>query len=592
MQPYQSKDTDLSGLDEAGQNEYDGRNFDRLFHALLSRFGSWLSPTSLMLAYDDWLACLSISPAKQQDLHNNALKKIIKFFLYVREYYTNKFFNDRIPVHKSDPRFEHELWNHPPFHFYAQFFLLSEQWWDEATTHLNGVSKHHQKLVNFVSRQLLDILSPSNIPLLNPEILTTTVNQNGMNFVYGFYNFIEDLLQYMNGKPPIGSEKFQVGVNVAVTPGKIIYRNSLIELIQYCPTTKTVYPEPILIIPAWIMKYYILDLSPYNSMVKYLINNGHTVFMISWKNPGSVDKYLSLSDYTKFGILDALRSINYIVPQQKIHAVGYCVGGTLLTITAALMAAKSDERLQSVTLFAAQTDFNEAGELLLFIDENQVAYLEDIMWDKGYLDGSQMAGAFSMLRSIDLIWSRVIRDYLIGQRRPITALMAWDYDTTRIPYKMHTEYLRKLFLNNDLVEGRLKILNEPINLADINVPMFAVTTLKDHVAPWKSVYKLHYFIDTNVTFVLANAGHNTGIVNVPGEPGRNFQMLTHKRNEKHLTPERWKIKAPSFSGSWWPTWQSWLADYSGKKISPPALGNAAKNLTPICDAPGIYVLQN
>ena len=407
--------------------------------------------------------------------------------------------------------------------------MLTEQWWDDATKYSQGVSEHHQHLVNFVTRQILDVFSPSNIPWMNPEVIATSSNQGGMNLINGMKNFFEDVVKNFNKEPPVGSEQFQVGANVAVTPGKVIYRNRLIELIQYSPTTPNVYAEPVLIVPAWIMKYYILDLSPNNSMVKYLVDKGHTVFMISWKNPTSEDRDLSLEDYVSLGVMDALKAIHQIVPQQKIHAVGYCIGGTLLMIAAASMAAKSDDSLKTVTLFAAQTDFKDAGELLLFIDENQLAYLEDIMWEKGYLDGSQMAGAFSMLHSIDLIWSHVIRDYLLGQRQPISDLMAWDYDTTRMPYKMHIEYLRDLFLHNDLVERRFKISDDVITISAINVPLFIVSTLKDHVAPWKSVYKTHFFADTDITFVLTNAGHNTGIVDPPGQPRSAYQMLMHKK---------------------------------------------------------------
>ncbi len=255
------------------------------------------------------------------------------------------------------------------------------------------------------------------------------------------------------------------------------------------------------------------------------------------------------------------------------------------------MAANDDNRLKTMTLFAAQTDFQEAGELLLFIDETQLTYLEDIMWEKGYLDGSQMAGAFSMLHSIDLIWSRVVRDYLLGQRQPLNDLMAWDSDTTRMPYAMHTEYLRDLFLNNDLVEGRFKVFSEAINLSDINVPIFVVSTLKDHVAPWKSVYKIHYFTDTSITYVLTNAGHNTGIVNEPDQPGRSYQILTHQKGEKHLSAEVWQEKAPHFDGSWWPEWEQWITKQSGNQVKPPKIGNSAKGLDVLCDAPGTYVLQ-
>ena len=578
-------------MNETNKFEYDGRNVDRMIHASISRFGGWLSPTAFVLAYTDWLAYLNISPAKQQDLRNHAAKKMARFLLYANQCCANISCEKCIPIRQTDHRFQNDLWNQFPFNLYSQSFLLTEQWWDEATTYISGVSAHHQNLVNFITRQILDIYSPSNIPWLNPEVIDISKKQKGMNFINGFNNYIEDIFRNINNDPPVGSEQFKVGVNLAVTPGKVIFRNQLIELIQYTPTTPDVYAEPILIVPAWIMKYYILDLSPNNSMAKYLVDKGHTVFMISWKNPTSEDRNLSLTDYVKLGVMDAIDTINQIIPMKKIHAVGYCIGGTLLMIAAATMAKNIDDRLKTMTLFAAQADFKDAGELLLFIDENQISYLEDIMWEKGYLDGSQMAGAFSMLRSIDLIWSRVIRDYLLGQRQPVNDLMAWDYDTTRMPYKMHTQYLRDLFLNNDLVEGRYKIDDQMISLSDIKIPIFVVSTLKDHVAPWKSVYKIHYFTDTDITYVLTNAGHNTGIVDEPGQPGRSYQLLTHKKEDNHFAPEIWQEHAPHFEGSWWPTWETWLAKHSGDKVEPPAFGETQKGLTVLCNAPGTYVLQ-
>ncbi|CAM3017970.1 putative Poly-beta-hydroxybutyrate polymerase [Legionella steigerwaltii] len=570
--------------------DYEGLSYDRLFHAAISQFSNWLSPGTLLLSFADWLIYLYFSPAKLANLNKEALKKLGHLLLYIQQQSQDEC-EPCIEVRQTDYRFQNELWSQFPFNVYSQSFLLTEEWWDDATTHLRGVSKHNENIVNFVTRQFLDVCAPSNVPGMNPEVITETLNEGGMNFIKGWNNFIDDVTRNLNNEPPAGSEHYKVGENIAITPGKVIYRNQLIELIQYEPTTSTVYPEPILIIPAWIMKYYILDLSPNNSMVKFLVDKGHTVFMISWKNPTSEDRDLDFSDYAIHGVMDALNTINQIIPNEKIHTVGYCIGGTLLTMVAAKMAAKEDDRLKSMTLFAAQTDFQDAGELQLFIDENQLTYIEDIMWEKGYLDGSQMAGAFSMLRSIDLIWSRLVYDYLLGKRQKVSDLMAWDYDTTRMPYKMHSEYLRSLFLNNDLVEGRFNILDETVNLADIRVPIFAVSTIKDHIAPWKSVYKIHYFTDSDITFVLTDAGHNTGIVNEPGDSSRSYQMLTHKLDDKHLAPDVWLERAPHFEGSWWPTWEKWLVDYSGPKKKPPELGNPAKNIRPLCDAPGTYVLK-
>lgn len=560
-------------------------HFDRPLHAWMSKFWGWLSPSAFLLAYADWLLHVANSPEKWQENAYTAVRNAWDFFLYSLSSFEDNACEPCIAARQTDKRFQSESWKKTPFNLYSQSFLLNEKWWDIATTQVRGITQHHENLVNFTTRQILDIFSPSNFPFLNPDVIDMTIKKSGMNFVDGFNNWLEDSIRYITKQPPVGTEKFQVGKEVAITPGKIIFKNHLIELIQYTPTTSTVYPEPILIIPAWIMKYYILDLSLNNSMVKYLVDKGHTVFMISWKNPDSQDRDLSMEDYATAGIIAAMDTINHLMPHKKIHAVGYCIGGTLLMIAAAYLAKEKEERLKSISLFAAQIDFKDAGELLLFIDESQLTYLEDVMWEKGYLDGAQMAGAFSMLKSIDLIWSRLILDYLLGERRPLNDLMAWDYDTTRMPYKMHSEYLRKLFLNNDLVEGHYTMNGSTLSLLDINVPIFAVSTLYDHVAPWQSVYKIHYFTETDITFVLTNGGHNSGVVNEPGHPRRNFQISTHQKGVKHPSATEWQKIAPKIEGSWWPAWEKWLVSYSGEKISPPSFK------TIISDAPGTYVFQ-
>jgi polyhydroxyalkanoate synthase len=339
------------------------------------------------------------------------------------------------------------------------------------------------------------------------------------------------------------------------------------------------------------MKYYILDLSPQNSLVKYLVEQGFTVFMISWKNPTPDDRDLGMEDYRQQGVMAAIDAVCAIVPGGKVHTVGYCIGGTLLSIAAAAMAGRSDERLASVTLFAAQTDFTDAGELMLFIDESQLAFLEDMMWEQGFLDSAQMAGAFQLLRSNDLVWSRMVHEYLMGDREPMIDLMAWNADATRMPYRMHSEYLRHLFLDNDLAEGRYRAAGRPIALNDIHVPIFSVGTLRDHVAPWHSVHKIHLLTDTEVTFLLASGGHNAGIVSEPGRDGKSYQVMTKDPSEHYLDPDAWVATAPRKEGSWWPEWVAWLAARSGEPVSPPEVGAPEAGLPPLCDAPGDYVRQ-
>lgn len=572
---------------------YEGQAYDIMLHALMGKMTGWLSPASLGLAMFDWWSHVAISPAKQFDLIQKGWENLSQFNLQFATYAGLNVCYEKINCkpRSQDHRFKNKAWEEFPFNLYSQAFLLNEKWWNEATSKIRGVSKHHAHVVNFIARQILDMFSPSNYPLTNPEVLSATFQQGGANFVAGLNNYIEDSCRLRNKQPPVGAENFLVGVKVAITPGKVVYRNHLIELIQYEPTTRDVYGEPVLIIPAWIMKYYILDLSKRNSLVKYLVDQGHTVFMISWKNPTSEDRNLGLEDYLNLGIMSALQVVSDIVPDKKIHVTGYCLGGTLLMIAAAAMELIGDERLKTITLFAAQVDFRDPGDLSLFIDQSQISYLEDIMWEKGYLDGAQISGAFSMLRSNDLIWSRMIHDYLLGKRRPINDLIAWDYDTTRLPFRMHSEYLHDLFLNNDLVQGHYKVGKKKITLSDIKVPIFAVGTVKDHVSPWRSVYKIHLFTNTDVTFVLTSGGHNAGIVSEPGHKNRTYQMNTRKKGDKHPSTESWLEKTPKYEGSWWPEWHKWLAGQSGDKILPPQMGNPKKDYVVLCDAPGTYVLQ-
>ena len=392
----------------------------------------------------------------------------------------------------------------------------------------------------------------------------------------------------MLGRPPAGAERFVPGREVAVTPGKVVLRNGLMELIQYAPATDRVRPEPVLIVPAWIMKYYILDLSPRNSLVRYLVDQGYTVFCISWKNPDRSDANLGMDDYLEQGFLAALQAIEAIAPGRAVHAAGYCLGGTLLTIAAATLARQEQlRRLASMTLFAAQTDFSEPGELGLFIDESQIALLEAQMRQRGCLTGQQMAGAFQMLRSYDLLWSRMLGEYLLGERQPMNDLMAWNADTTRMPARMHSQYLRRLFLNDDLSEGRYLVKGQPVSLGSLRLPMFCVGTVSDHVAPWRSVYKLHHLAPGEITFVLTSGGHNAGIVSEPGHPRRHYQMLTRAADTDGLPPDEWLAAAPTHTGSWWSAWADWLDARSGQPVPPPGMG--AEGFGAVADAPGEYV---
>jgi len=560
---------------------------DRSLHAAIARVTLGLSPAALTHAYLDWATHLAGAPGKRMQLVDKAFRKSLRLGHYCAERMLGgaaaKPCIEPLP---QDKRFVGAEWQQWPYDVIYQAFLLNQQWWHNATTDVRGVSKQHARMTEFVSRQILDMVSPSNFLATNPEVMRRTIEKDGTNLVSGFKNMLEDWERRVSGKKPVGTEDFKVGRDVAITPGKVVYRNRLIELIQYEPTTDSVRPEPVLIVPAWIMKYYILDLSPHNSLVKYLTGQGFTVFMISWKNPDAEDRDLDMEDYRKLGVMAALNAVNGVVPQQKVHAVGYCLGGTLMSIAAIVMARENDERLQSLTLLAAQTDFTEAGELMLFIDESQLAFLDDMMWEQGFLDTSQMAGAFQMLRSNDLVWSYMSRNYLMGEREPMIDLMAWNADATRMPYRMHSEYLRRLFLNNDLAEGRYIAGDKPVSLADIRAPIFAVGTVRDHVAPWRSTYKIHALTDTDVTYLLTTGGHNAGIVSEPDHKWRSYQVSTFAPGSPHVDPDTWAAHTEHQSGSWWPEWSAWLATRSGAPVPPPAMPADALEA-----APGRYVLQ-
>ncbi|MBU3993792.1 MAG: alpha/beta fold hydrolase [Alphaproteobacteria bacterium] len=564
---------------------------DRAAGTAMAQATHGLSPVTVAQAYSDWALHLATAPGKQLQLASKAVRKVARLGDYVARRLTDPDAAPAIEPLPQDRRFSDPAWRKPPFNLLAQAFLLNQQWWHAATTGIAGVSKHHEDVVAFSTRQLLDTAAPTNFLATNPVLQKKIVKTGGKCLLDGARHWAKDVELMMRGEPPVGTEAFPVGEAVAVTPGKVVYRNDLIELIQYSPTTDKVRPEPVLIVPAWIMKYYILDLSPQNSLIRWLVGEGYTVFCISWHNPVNKDRNLDMEDYRRMGPMAALDAIGAITGATRVHGVGYCLGGTLLAIAAAAMARDGDERLASVTLFAAQTEFSEPGELGLFIDEAQLNMLENMMWSRGYLDGSQMGGAFQILRSNDLVWSRLLNTYLMGEREPMSDLMAWNADATRMPYAMHSQYLRRLFLGDDLAEGHYKVDGRTISLSALRLPLFVVGTERDHVAPWRSVHKIHLLTNTETTFVLTSGGHNAGIVSEPGHNRRYYHILTRSEGAPDFDPEEWLARAPQRTGSWWIAWGEWLAARSGEPVPPPPMGAPERGYAPLCDAPGRYVLE-
>lgn len=562
-------------------------SLDRAVRGALARLSGGVSPHAFIEAWSDWAQHLARSPGRQMELAEHARQNLMKVMaLATRQGSPPPF----VPK-PYDKRFAHPGWQTFPFKLWQQGFLAVQDWWDHATEPMRGLRPEDADRTRFLARQTLDVLSPSNQPLLNPEILAETLKTGGRNLAEGAAHFVEDTVKTLTNQHDPPPEGYRIGKDLACTPGQVVFRNDLMELIQYAPQTPQVHARPILIVPAWIMKYYILDLSPENSMVRYLVGQGFTVFMISWINPTAEHRDLSLEDYRKRGVLAALDAVSTIVPDTPVQAVGYCLGGTILAIAAATMARDGDDRLASATLMAAQVDFAEAGELLLFLDESQVAFLEDLMREQGYLDRPQMARAFAAIRAEDLIWTRAVHRYFLGREDLPTDIGVWLSDTTRMPARMHSQYLRGLFLENRLTAGRFAVEGRVIALKDLSVPLFVVGTETDHIAPWRSVYKTQLFTDCDLTFVLTKGGHNTGIVSEPGHKGRYYRISRRPAGALYVGPDGWLAQTAAVSGSWWPDWTEWLAANGGRLVTPPGMGAPQHGLPPLGAAPGDYVLQ-
>ncbi len=574
----------------ASQDRYE--TLDRALRASMARLTSGVSIHSAGTAWADWLTHLSRAPGRQAELYEKAVTNFWKLAFDTMGPSSPLGPDGGFHEDADDHRFGHPAWDHLPFRAWKQSFLAVEDWWSDATREVRGMHHANADRVAFMARQMLDMAAPSNSPFLNPAIIEKSLKSGGVNLLEGAQNFAADMARQLANAPAPDSPDFRVGEDIACTPGEVIYRNEVMELIQYAPQTDKVRAEPVLIVPAWIMKYYILDLSPHNSLINHIVSQGFTVFAISWRNPGPEQRDLSLDDYRRLGVMAALDAIERIVPDEKIHACGYCLGGTILSIAAATMARDGDKRLASVTLLAAQTDFTEAGELMLFLDESEIAYLEDMMWDQGYLDQKQMAGAFRALRARDLIWSRAIKRYFLGEEEEQFDISAWNADSTRMPYRMHSDYLRGLFLENRLTAGRFAVEGRVIALKDIDAPFFVVATEKDHIAPWRSVYKTTLFTDSDLTFVLTSGGHNGGIVSEPGHRGRHYRIGFRERGGKYRDPKSWRESHAPQDGSWWTEWAAWLGAHSSAElVAPPQTGAPKAGLPPLCPAPGTYVFQ-
>lgn len=567
---------------------------DQPLIAALARITHGISPAALALAYADWASHIAVSPARQWQLARLAWLHGWAWTSYGARSWSGQCAPCIAPA-PHDKRFAAEQWQWPPFGQLAQGFLLAQDWWQQAMEGVRGVSRHHGEVVAFSTRQLLDTVAPSNFVATNPQVLLATVARGGLNLVAGAANLGRDAMAVLGDGRPRGIAPFGPGRGTALTPGKVVMRNHLIELIRYDPQTADVAAEPVLVVPSWIMKFYILDLTPGDSLVRFLVGRGRTVFMVSWRNPGSEDRELGMDDYLEQGVLAAIDAVRAQVPRVRIHAAGYCLGGTLLAVAAGVLGASRHNPLRSVSLLATQVDFNQPGELGLFIDDSQIAFLEGVMAEHGYLDGRQMAGAFQLINSKDLVWSKLVHEYLMGAQSPMTAMKAWNADATRLPARMHSEYLRWLYLDNALAEGRYRHAGTVVRLDAIRLPMFVLATQRDHVSPWRSVYKVHSLVRAPVHFVLASGGHNVGIVNPPEGPlahgQATFRAAGHDAGRAPHDPQEWLDGVAARPGSWWPHWAQWLDDQSSTgRARPPQAPAVPFQGEPLL-APGTYVHQ-
>ena len=554
-----------------------------------------MDPLNIGAAFMEMTAKMMANPAKLVQAQMNLWQDYMRLWQTTTQRMLGAEQSDPlISPERGDRRFKDEAWDENAlFDFIKQSYLLSARWIQARVEEVEGLDDKTAQKVDFYTRQFVDAMAPSNFLMTNPEVLRATLESGGENLVSGLENMLDDL-ERGKGKLAIKMtdyEAFSVGDNIAVTPGKVVFQNDLMQLIQYEPTTEKVYKRPLLIIPPWINKYYILDLREKNSFIKWCVDQGFTVFVISWVNPDGELAHKSFEDYMMEGPFAAIDAIDKTIGEKTVNVIGYCLGGTLLASALAYLSGKprnrkgpAASRIASATFFTAMTDFEEAGELSVFIDEEQLRGLEEEMSEKGYLDGAAMAQTFNMLRANDLIWSFVVNNYLLGKDPFPFDLLYWNSDSTRMPATMHSFYLRKMYQENLLIEpGGISLNGVAIDLGKIKTPVFMLSTREDHIAPWKSTYALTQEVAGPVEFCLAASGHIAGVVNPPASG-----KYSHWTSDKIPTSaEEWIEQAEEHEGSWWPHWRDWLAQYSGAMV--PARKPEDGKLPVIEDAPGAYV---
>jgi polyhydroxyalkanoate synthase subunit PhaC len=543
-------------------------------------------PLNLGQAFFDMTARMMSNPAKLMQAQFSLWQDYMSLWQSTTRKMLGETSQPVVQPTTEDRRFKDALWDENyVFDFIKQSYLLSARWLQGTVREVEGLDDKTARKVDFYTRQFVDAMAPSNFAMTNPEVLRETLETGGENLVKGLSNLLGDL-ERGKGKLQIrmtDMAAFKVGENIAVTPGSVVFQNDLMQLLQYKPTTDEVVKAPLLIVPPWINKFYILDLREKNSFIKWAVAQGHTVFVISWVNPDSELADATFADYMTHGPLAALDAIEAATGERLVNIIGYCLGGTLTASALAYMAVKNDKRIASATFFTTMVDFEEAGELSVFIDEEQLAALEEKMHERGYLEGSDMATTFNMLRANDLIWSFVVNNYLMGKEPFPFDLLYWNADSTRMPAAMHSFYLRQMYQENRLSRGKVKLLGTKIDLTKIDVPVFILSTREDHIAPWKSTYAATQLYAGPTTFCLAASGHIAGVVNPPAA-GKYCHWVNDKLPRK---PEQWLETATQKPGSWWPLWDEWAKGHGGEMV--PARTPGDGKLAIIEAAPGSYV---
>ncbi|MCW8907728.1 MAG: class I poly(R)-hydroxyalkanoic acid synthase [Sedimenticola sp.] len=548
-----------------------------------------LDPFNLMQSSAEWFAALAKDPKRAIDANISFLQKSMELYQQSMSSLLAGSVPEQpvIQEEKGDRRFRHEGWEEQPaFNAIKQSYLLMSKWMRDQVQSVEGLDEHTAEKVEFFTERYLDALSPTNFAATNPAVVEKIIETKGANLVHGLKNMLEDL-EAGKGELRIrmtDTTAFELGKNVATTPGKVVFQNRMFQLIQYTPSTDKVLKRPLLVIPPWINKYYIMDLQPKNSLLKWLVDQGHTVFVVSWVNPDTSYADTEFSDYVTEGVMTAVDVVEQATGESDINMIGYCIGGSLLATTLAYMKAKGDQRVRSATFFTTMIDFSDPGELGVFIDEEQLANLEKRMNDSGYLDGTQMAGTFNLMRANDLIWSFYINNYLLGNDPRPFDLLYWNSDSTRMPAKMHTWYLRNLYLENNLSKpGGVSIDGVPIDISKVDIPVCFVSAVEDHIAPWKSTYAGAKLFSGDTRFILGGSGHIAGIINPPAAGKYNYRVTDQLPDN----PEAWAVSADVVDGSWWPEWDRWVKQLSDDQVAARHPGERGMRL--IEDAPGSYV---